>query len=87
MNYRRRHRPSNAFYFNGIDDDLNYLKSDLEILNPTRGGFLKPPLYKNGNFSPFFFPIESKNFDFSYKPIRMPIIAVWVLEMPKKGFL
>ena len=61
MNYRRRHRPSNAFYFNGIDYDLNCLKSDLEILNPIRGGLLKPPpLNKNGNFGTFFVQLSPK---------------------------
>ena len=29
-------------------------------------------------------PIEPKKFDFSYKPMRMPIIAFWGLEMAKK---
>ena len=43
------------------------------IFNPT--SFKSPPPNKNGNFSTFFGPFEPQKFDFSYKPMRMPIIA------------
>ena len=49
------------------------------------GGAFKAPLNKNGNFSTFLGPIEPKKFDFSCKPMRMPIIAFWGLEMVIKG--
>ena len=48
--------------------------------NPTSwGGAFK------WQFQHFFGQIESKKIDFSYKPMRMPIIAFWGLEMVKKG--
>ena len=55
----------------------------MKPFNPTR----EPTPNENGKFSTFFGPIETKKFDFSYKPMRMPIIAFRELEMAKKDFL
>ena len=49
------------------------------------GGLLMPALNKNGNFSTFSDPIELKKFDFSQKPMGMPLIPIWGLETAKKG--
>ena len=38
-------------------------------------GFEDPPPNKNGNFSTFFWSNWAPKIDFSYKPMRMPIIA------------
>ena len=58
----------------------NFVHMDTELYKL----ILKPPLNKS-NFSTFFGLIEPRKFDFSFKPMRMPIIAIWGLEMAKKG--
>ena len=52
------------------------------------GGLLKPHTQTKTVISALLMgPIEPKKFDFSYKPMRMPIIAFWGFEMAKKGYL
>ena len=78
------------FYFSGFLDPCSFLfldwsTSDSSLFNPTRrGAFKAPPWTKMAISALFLGPIEPKKFDFSYKPMRMPIIAIWLLKMPKK---
>ena len=48
-------------------------------------GFEAPPQTKMAISELFFGPIEPRKFDFSYKPVRMHIIAFWGLKNGKKG--
>ena len=45
-----------------------------------------PPQTKMAILTPFSDPIEPKKFDFSQKPIGMPLIPFWGSKQPKMGF-